>query len=248
MHLPGQEGSEEWRLWWAHSQGPGIWVTMETGPRVTTNMGWNFSFRSQPLRNGKVGGSFFSFERVIGGGGAWKWGEAGARSFMFPVKIPYPTPAPRPGNQILAEIIFTLFSLFIARCIPPRIPLGSKVTPEGCQDTARSLSYAIRPQHNDICPMNTVILSSLGTWEHPSTPTHNSPAAGVARVPMTDGEREVREPRSSKTWGHSAPAQAFLFSSSHHACLLVLGKNKWLQSSAFLGSKAFYYDQGTNVT
>lgn len=182
MHLPGQEGSEEWRLWWAHSQGPGIWVTMETGPRVTTNMGWNFSFRSQATEEWESWGKFFSFGRVIGGGGAWRWGEAGAGSFMFPVKIPYRTPAPRPGNQILAEIIFTLFSLFIARCIPPRIPLGSKVTPEGCQDTARSLSYASRPQHNDICPMNTVILSSLGTWVHPSTPTHNSPAAGVARV------------------------------------------------------------------
>ena len=29
------------------AQESGIWVTVETGPRVTTNTAWNFSVRSQ---------------------------------------------------------------------------------------------------------------------------------------------------------------------------------------------------------
>ena len=40
---------------------PGIWVTMETGPRVTTNTGWNFRVRSQAIEEWESSGKFFCF-------------------------------------------------------------------------------------------------------------------------------------------------------------------------------------------
>lgn len=49
---------------------PGIWVTVETGPRVTTNTGWNFSVRSQPAEaeEWESSGKFFVVVALSPGG------------------------------------------------------------------------------------------------------------------------------------------------------------------------------------
>jgi hypothetical protein len=51
---------------------PGIWVSMETVPRVTTNTGWNFSICSQAVEEWESSGKvlFFPFFFKPGGVGA----------------------------------------------------------------------------------------------------------------------------------------------------------------------------------
>ena len=106
------------------AQESGIWVTVETGPRVTTNTGWNFSIRSQATVEWENSGKFFCLFLIRGWGGGR---EGSTPATVLRINAPCRHRSGITGSQTPVEVsIFTLFSLFIARRIPPSIPPGLK--------------------------------------------------------------------------------------------------------------------------
>lgn len=113
-------------LWRARGQrrSSGIWVTVETGPRVTTNTGWNFSIRSQATEEWENSGKFSCLFLSLGWGGGLAGSAGGSHS--APNKRSLPAPPRNHMEPDSRSLHFTLFSLFIARRIPPSIPPGLK--------------------------------------------------------------------------------------------------------------------------
>lgn len=114
---------------------PGIWVTMETGPPVTTNTGWNFSLHSQATEEWESSGKFLCLFLTQDGG------KTGGSRCSAPSKRSLSSiPVESQGARLyFHHIVFIIYSLQHST----KTPQGRKPLLRGVC-TARSLSLPPR--------------------------------------------------------------------------------------------------------
>lgn len=164
---------------------PGIWVTMETGPRVTTNTGWNFSVRSQATEEWESSGKFFCLFFTRGCGGS-TGGSGGAPNKRSLPGTPTESQRARFSRSLCLHLIpFIIYS-------PPRSTkhcTGSKAAPEGWRCTADPCLSGRRA-----APKSQSLRTAPSASSQFSLTTALRP--GGPGPHFTQGVRKFREPKS----------------------------------------------------
>lgn len=182
--------------------GPGIWVTMETGPRVTTNTGWNFSIRSQATEEWESSGKFLCLFLSRSRGRHRR--EPQCSKYTAPCAVPQLSPR-KPGS--LRSSISTLFFPFVYN--PPHSTKDSV----GWKPLLRGLGAQPHPcLHSSMIPYLEDSHPLWGfIWVHPLHVSPKQPGGQDGQIPTSQMEKQNSESQDlPETEGFSGPAPAHL--------------------------------------
>ena len=169
------------------AQESGIWVTVETGPRVTTNTGWNFSIRSQATEEWENSGKFSCLFLSLGWGGGLAGSAGGSHS--APNKRSMPAPQRNHREPDSRSLHFHLILFIYSPPHSTKHSTRSKAAPEGCRCTVGSLSFPSSRKITD--PEDAPSTSS----QFSLTITHNDQGGQVPTLHMGEGNSESQDSR-----------------------------------------------------